>query len=117
MIDEPPRYAVPHPGHPKVARKLYKVPVRIQLNSSKHCTTLIDKTVVIIARTVKEAANWVRDTLAFLPETEITAYGPRGGEIHRYIGYHSAIGYHITHGSHISEEEQRERLSLIFDDD
>lgn len=108
-------YALPHPGHPKIAKKLFKVPVKIVVSDSRLCETIKKKVIWLIAKSPVDAANWVRDQLDFLPETEITAYGPNGGETHRFIGWESAIGAEIAF--HPTDEEKLDRINLIFGDD
>ncbi len=83
--------ALPHPGHPLIAKKLWKVPVVVRVSDSRLCETIDKKTIWLIAKSPADAANWVRDKLEFLPETEIEAFGPKGGLTHRYVGWHSAI--------------------------
>ena len=69
----------------------YRVPVRIVLNDSHQCRTVAVKIVSVVARSAVDAANRVRDEWAHRPETEVYAYGPKGGEVHRYIGWESSI--------------------------
>ncbi len=68
----------------------YRVPVLIRENSSRHCTTIGRRWITVYARGAAAAADYVRDRIA-RPETEIIAIGPKGGEVHRYVGWHSAI--------------------------
>jgi len=107
--------ALPHPGHPLIAKKLWKVPVVIKVNDSRLCGTIKEKTIWLIAKSPQDAANWVRDKLEFLPETEIEAFGPKGGIVHRYVGWHSTMSTGIF--KPLSDEEMEERLDLIFGDD
>lgn len=72
-------------------RNVYRVPVYIRMNSSRTCATVAARWITVTAYGAADAANWVRDNTA-RPETEIVAIGPKGGEQHRYIGWHSAIG-------------------------
>jgi hypothetical protein len=77
-------------------RKLYRIPVRIIFNNSAGsiddwCDPLtIDFDV--IGHSAADAANWARAQYATQPETEIIAWGPKGGETRRFIGWESAIG-------------------------
>lgn len=71
-------------------RNVYRVPVYIRLNSSMACGTIATGWYVIQAHSATDAANWFRDRIT-RPETEIIAIGPKGGEVHRYVGWHSAI--------------------------
>jgi hypothetical protein len=115
LPNQPSLCAIPHPGHPLIAKKLWKVPVVIRVNDSRLCATIKQKTLWLIAKSAADAANWVRDQLDFLPETEIEAYGPKGGRAYRFIGWSTAIGTGIF--APLSEEEIAERLDLIFGDD
>ena len=72
-------------------RKFYRVPVRVLLNNSHRCTTEAIRLHWVIAPSAKDAANYVRDEYATRAETNIEAYGPRGGIVQRYIGWESAI--------------------------
>ena len=108
-------YALPHPGHPLIAKKLWKVPVVIRVNDSRFCATVQEKTIWLIAKSPVDAANWVRDQLNFLPETEVEAYGPNGGRNYRYVGWYSAMATGIF--APLSDEEMKERLDLIFGED
>jgi hypothetical protein len=83
------------PVAPYKGKILYKVPVKIRFNSSRQCATLAVKVVTVIATSAAAAADYVRDELGDRPETEITAYGPRGGRVDRYIGHHSAIAHRL----------------------
>jgi hypothetical protein len=111
----PQLYALPHPGHPLIAKKLWKVPVVIRVNDSRMCETIRKKTIWLIAKSPTDAANWARDMLEFLPETEIEVFGPKGGVVHRYVGWHSAMAAGIFEP--LSDEEIRERLDLVFGED
>lgn len=74
-------------------RNVYRVPVLIRENNSRQCATTGLRWVSVLARGAADAADYVRDNMAGnRPETEIIAVGPKGGEVHRYIGWHSAIG-------------------------
>lgn len=73
------------------AKQFYRIPVRIVFNSSQQCRTIAVKIVSVKAPNATAAANLVRDEWAHRPETEVYAYGPRGGKVYRYIGYESSI--------------------------
>lgn len=76
-------------------KRCYKVPVVIHFNDSVSLGT-VEKRIDVVAHSAVEAANWVRDQLQARPETEIYAYGPKGGETYRYIGWFSAIAGAFT---------------------
>jgi len=40
----------------------------------------------------------VADEYRWRPETEVYAYGPKGGKVHRYIGWESSIGNALLGG-------------------
>lgn len=74
-------------------RNWFRFPVLIRHNSSRECRTLAERRLTVIASSAADAANWARDNEAGnIPETEIIATGPRGGEVLRFIGWDSAIG-------------------------
>lgn len=68
----------------------YRVPVLIRENNSRACRTEGIRWLTVYARGAAAAADYVRDRIT-RPETEIIAIGPKGGEAHRYVGWHSAI--------------------------
>jgi hypothetical protein len=73
-------------------RKVYRVPVLVKLNSSRLLRTLVEVVEEVVAYSAADAANFVRDEWVERPETEIFAYGPKGGVTHRFIGWESSIG-------------------------
>jgi len=73
-------------------RNVYRVPVRVLHNSSALCATVREDLVYVDAYTAADAANLVRDEHQTMPETEIYAYGPKGGRTGRYVGWYTAIG-------------------------
>lgn len=76
-------------------RRYYRVPVRVDCNDSRACATVARLWFWVVAPTATDAANWIRDNepgIRSRAETEIRAYGPRGGEVYRYIGWYTAIG-------------------------
>ena len=91
-----------HPAAVKVGRingrNWYNVPVHIRHNSSKDCCTVADYWVITTAHSAADAANYVRDQVIHIPETEITAVGAKGGKVERYIGWYSSIANSV-HGS------------------
>lgn len=72
-------------------KPVYRVPVRVLANDSRQCRTVAEARFTVIARSAVEAANWARDQVATRPETEVFAYGPKGGETYRFVGWESAI--------------------------
>lgn len=79
----------------------YRVPVCIRENSSRLCTTVATRWVSVIARSAADAANWVLENeIGNRPETEVIGIGPKGGEVLRYNGWHSAIGREILGPHH-----------------
>jgi hypothetical protein len=79
-------------------KQYYSVPVRILFNNSRLCRTVAVKIVWVKARNATEAANYVADEYGWRPETEVYAYGPRGGKVHRYIGWESSIANQLLGG-------------------
>ena len=74
-------------------KPVYRVPVVILENSSRACETLRRREFTVLAWSAPDAANWARDNECDnRPETEVYAFGPKGGEAYRYIGWESAIG-------------------------
>ncbi len=75
----------------------------IRENSSRLCRTVSSRWIVVIAHTAAEAANWaLANEIGNRPETEVIAIGPKGGEVLRYNGWHSAIGREIL-GPHTTQ--------------
>ena len=72
-------------------KRMYRVPVRVDFNDSRRCATVAVLHLEVVARSAAAAANYMRDRYADRPETEVTAWGPKGGKAYRYIGYESAI--------------------------
>ena len=76
-------------------KPVYRVPVKIVCNNSRGTvaewcapSTLVTE---FISRSPKEAANRVIELMRATPETEVYAYGPKGGETYRYNGWESSI--------------------------
>lgn len=53
-----------------------------------------EETIAIVSQSAAEAVNFIRDILAPRVEypTEIETTGPKGGIVHRFIGWESLIG-------------------------
>lgn len=75
-------------------RKVYRVPVQVRFNSSRLCCTIAEAHYSVIAYSASDAANLIRSEIetAGLAETEIEAFGPKGGITRRYVGWYSVIG-------------------------
>jgi len=75
-------------------RRVYRFPVRVQLNNSRMLRTDAEHVYLVHSFTAADAADYVRALYADRAETEITAYGPKGGRAaYRFIGWTSAIGH------------------------
>lgn len=72
-------------------KRYYRVPVYVQLNLPEVFSHVTERHEVI-ASSAADAANYMRDIYSWRPATEIFAYGPKGGKVHRYIGWFTAIG-------------------------
>jgi hypothetical protein len=70
--------------------RVYRFPVDIDANDSRLLSTQRIR-VYVDAANARDAARYVQDELATRPETEITAYGPKGGAHRVYTGWHSAV--------------------------
>jgi hypothetical protein len=83
-------------GRDAKGRQLYRIPVRVIFNNSAGTIDdWCDPPTIdfdVIGYTAADAANWARAQYATRPETEIIAWGPKGGETRRFIGWESAIG-------------------------
>lgn len=77
-------------------KRVYRVPVRIRHNDSRAMCTIAERVELVIAHSAREAADYIRKENDTIAETEITAYGPQGGETRRFIGWYSAIGNGIA---------------------
>lgn len=77
-------------------RPYYRVPVMVRENSSRACATVATYWLTVYAHSAADAANYVSESLN-RPETEVIAIGPKGGEVLRYTGWHSAIGRELFH--------------------
>ncbi len=76
-------------------RNVYRIPVRVALNSSRLCRTVAAFDYFILAHTAADAANLMRDEWIHRPETEIRAKGPQGGTVERYVGWESCIAHRL----------------------
>ena len=78
-------------------RPVYRVPVIILHNDSRACATLVRREFEVLAHSAADAANWARDNeCGNLAETEVFAFGPKGGQAYRYIGWHSSIANELA---------------------
>lgn len=96
----------------RLSHGFYRVPVTVLFNSSRACATVGRKEFEVIARSAAEAANWVRDNEPGVwdrAETEIHAWGPKGGHVERYIGWDSAM---MAVMSKTVDQPSREQLEL-----
>ena len=94
-------------------RRVYRVPVRVTLNNSagrmEHWINPPRLEFSVIALSPADAANWAREHVGARPETEIEAYGPKGGRTCRYIGWESAI-----FGAMMADRPRAEQLALAL---
>jgi hypothetical protein len=79
-------------------KPVYRVPVVVKFNDSRQCRTVAERTYTVISHSPADAANAVRQEWAHRPETEVVAYGAKGGETYRYVGWFSAIGHALGAG-------------------
>jgi hypothetical protein len=70
--------------------RVYRVPVDIDANNSRDLSTQRIR-VYVDAASARDALRYVRDEMQLRPETELTAYGPRGGATRAYVGWYTAI--------------------------
>lgn len=89
-------------------RRVYRIPVRVWLNDSTSCSTLETIDYSVTAHSAADAANYIRGLWDHRPETEIRAYGPKGGEVYRYVGFFSFIAGQLLGG-------ETQCLQLTFD--
>jgi hypothetical protein len=87
--------------------QVHRVPVRVLLNDSRRCETVESLTFEVLATSVADAANYIRHEYRTRPETEVIAYGPKGGETRRYVGWDSAI-----HALMCAAHDARKQLAL-----
>lgn len=79
-------------------KRYYRFPVKVIFNDSRTCRTVEVRVYNVTASTAAEAANYIVEALN-RPETEVIAYGVRGGKTKRYIGWHSAIARELFSGA------------------
>lgn len=75
-------------------KNIYRFPVQVILcNSRDHTTWGCEKEEwhQVIAPSAADAANYVRNLYHLRAETNVYAYGPKGGATYRYVGWESAI--------------------------
>lgn len=91
-----PNYTARLVGTDAHGRKVYRVPVRITLNNSRGSvadwTDPPTQWVHVLSHSAADAANYLARIYATRAETEIDAFGPQGGRVRRFIGWHSAVG-------------------------
>ena len=71
-------------------RRFYRVPVHVAIVNTD---TLGERrtSFLVIAPSAADAANYARDLFARVPCTNISAIGPRGATVRRFVGWESAI--------------------------
>ena len=85
-------------------RKVYRVPVYVRCNDTQACATVASYWLTVKAYSAAEAANWVAANID-RPNTEIIAIGPKRGQTHRFVGWHTVIGRSII-GRDIQADRQ-----------
>jgi hypothetical protein len=76
-------------------KAVYRVPVRVHVHGGDRLDDWLDTSYtehLVLAQSAALAANWVRDNLVSEPQTTITAFGPAGGKLERFVGWESYIG-------------------------
>lgn len=73
-------------------KKVYKVPVRVVLNDSYRCFTEAVYTGWVTACSARDAVAAVREVFHDRAETEVYAWGPKGGVERSYVSWNAAIG-------------------------
>jgi hypothetical protein len=92
-------------------KKVYRFPVKVVLNDSRNHRTWgnePEEWYQVTANTASDAVNYIRELYRFRPETEVFAYGPNGGETHRYIGWETCISAHL-----VAAVRRDEQLNLL----
>ncbi len=77
--------------------QFYKVPVRVVTDCPE--TDFLENEVFefeVVAEGAADAANWVRDNCRIPPLTRISAKGPKGGTIERFVGYDSWVMQNLS---------------------
>jgi len=73
-------------------RPVYRVPVHVRKEELRRATLVRAEMVVeVIAQSAADAANWAADAYHVSAPVEITAFGPKGGKTHRFVGHESGI--------------------------
>ena len=72
-------------------RPVYEVPVIVHLNDSHRCATVAEIRYSVISHRPEDACNYIRDLFRHRAETEVYAWGVKGGQVYRYVGWESAI--------------------------
>jgi len=96
------------PAAQKVGRlngkNVYRVPVYVRANDSRQCATVAEfGPTWVTAYGAADAANFLNEEIN-RPETEVYAYGPKGGEVMRYTGWQSHIGREIATGGDFQQQ-------------
>lgn len=76
-------------------RNVHRVPFVVLFIDSRHCKTLATEEGTVLAYSAVDAANLLRDEYATRPETQIYAWGPKGGEVFRFVGWESAVAMEL----------------------
>ena len=72
-------------------RPVYRVPVTVTVVDTVRLEEQ-SRAFTVLAPSAAAAANWAREHFAQIPCSNISAVGPRGGTVRRYVGWESAIG-------------------------
>lgn len=84
---------------------VYSVPVRVLLNNSKNLDSR-ELEFNVLGLSAADVANFVRDQFKTRPETEIYAYGPRGGVEQRFVGWDTAIWHRMLAEREVASDGQ-----------
>ena len=76
-------------------KPVYRIAVRVLLNDSRALSTVAAQEVLVTAHSANDAADWVKQQWMHRPETEIIAYGPKGGAARRFVSWEAAIGHEL----------------------
>lgn len=71
------------------SQRVMRVNVRVEWQSGD--MSWDSREFYVLAKSAADAANWARDNMEWPPCTEITAWGPKGGVVRRWIGYESWV--------------------------
>jgi len=69
-----------------------KIPVSIEITNPRYCITTFKAKTTVIAKGTKDALDWVQAHLIGVPNVNLTAWGPKGGEYERFVSYERAVG-------------------------